>query len=61
MVSYNRVSLARKKELDQQDGVSAVLSRLFEITMTHKTKLISGLLLITTTIESYSEPIGWSG
>ena len=46
MVSYNRVSLARKKELDQLDGVSAILSRLFKFILTHKTKLVSGLVIV---------------
>jgi tetratricopeptide (TPR) repeat protein len=46
MVSYNRVSLARKKELEQQDRVSATLSRMFEFIIRQKVKLISGLTIV---------------
>ena len=46
MVSFNRVSLARKKELDQQDKVSVVLGTVFEFTVKHKTKLLGVLGII---------------
>lgn len=46
MVSYNRVSLARKKELDQQDRVSVALRKVFEFTLKQKAKLLGGLVII---------------
>lgn len=46
MVSYNRVSLARKKELEQQDSVSVILGKVFEFTMRQKAKLLTGLAVV---------------
>lgn len=53
MVSYNRISLARKKELDQPDKLSAVLRRLFEYTMAHQVKLLGGLAVVLAAIGLY--------
>jgi tetratricopeptide (TPR) repeat protein len=39
MVSYNRISLERKKELDQPDSLSDILRSAFEFVMTHKFKI----------------------
>lgn len=46
MVSYNRVSLARKKELEQQDRISTALGKTLEFIIRQKAKLLSGLVVV---------------
>ena len=46
MVSYNRVSLARKKELEQQDRISTALGKALEFIIRQKAKLLSGLVVV---------------
>jgi tetratricopeptide (TPR) repeat protein len=54
MVSYNRVSLARKKELDQQDKVSVALAKVLEFIVNHRVKLIGGLVVVFLAISVFS-------
>ena len=54
MVRYNRISLARKKELDQQDKVSLALAKVLEFAVNHRVKLIGGLVIVFLAISVFS-------